>query len=212
MFIGNKKISTLRSFTDGFLHAEGAHHWVEDHPALFPLPFHFFHEYVRIKLGYSSSTCGWNNMILEGNKGDEEKSLNVFFHMHEEFLNIKMLDCESAVLTEENKQFHIYDRYAPKRVTFDEHGNELRGPCFTDPEQIYVIKLSDQLGYLKMIITKKECIQVFYFSKQKKYALESFHRYFGEDLSWTQDEWSDERLSGKELDWTSAPLDPDQFP
>ncbi|GIP43636.1 hypothetical protein J45TS6_20950 [Paenibacillus sp. J45TS6] len=47
-----------------------------------------FHEFVKVKLGYSESTSGWYNMIFEKND-DEEKSFDVFFQLYDEFNNLK---------------------------------------------------------------------------------------------------------------------------
>ena len=46
--------------------------------------FHYFHDWVAKKLGYSSSTSGWCNMILEKSASDEE-ALHRFFALLDEF-------------------------------------------------------------------------------------------------------------------------------
>lgn len=204
MHLGMKSFTRLQGFITGFSHAEDVYKLFEEISILFPLPFHFFHEFVRVKLGYSESTHGWYNMIFEKNNHDEETSFDEFFQLYEEFINLKIENCVSAILTEENKHFHIHDQFTPKQVIgFDEKGGSIDAPYFSDPEQIFVIKLSNNLGYLRVIITKKECILVFYFSKQKKKSIEYFHKCFGDNLSWIKDEWKDEMLDNREITWVS---------
>lgn len=48
-------------------------------------PFHAFHDWVAMKYGHYESTSGWNNMILNGEGGDEEKALESFFTQVDEF-------------------------------------------------------------------------------------------------------------------------------
>lgn len=200
--LGNKNFTRLHGFIHGFLLAECIYKIAEDHSKLFPLPFHFFHEYVRVKLGYHESTSGWYSIILEKNNYDEETSFDEFYRLYDEFVNLKIQSCESAILSEENKLFHIHDPSTPKRWNgFDENGDSLLDPCFSDPEQIFLIKISNNLGYLRVIMTKKECSLAFRFSKHKKKSIEHFHYYFGENLSWNKDEWKDANINHRELTW-----------
>ena len=46
--------------------------------------FHQFNDWVAKRLGYTSSTSGWCNMILEKAGGDE-KAYEMFFELLEEF-------------------------------------------------------------------------------------------------------------------------------
>ncbi|MEC0264523.1 hypothetical protein [Paenibacillus anseongense] len=202
LYLGKKSITRLLGFITGFSHAEYVYKIIEDNSMLFPLPFHFFHEFVSVKLGYFESTSGWYNMIFKKNNHDEETSFDEFFQLYEEFINIKIQTCESAILTEENKHFLIHDQFTPKRVVgFDERGNSLVEPCFSAPEQLFLIGISNNLGYIRVIMTKKDCILVFKFSKEKKKSKEYFHKYFGDNLSWIKDEWKDEILNNREISY-----------
>lgn len=73
MYLGKKSFAMLYGFIAGFTYAE-LNHKFEDHLTLFPLPFRFFHEFVKTKLGYYESTSGWYNMIFEKNNYEEEIS------------------------------------------------------------------------------------------------------------------------------------------
>lgn len=46
--------------------------------------FHSFHDWVAAKLGFTSSTSGWCNMILSKSK-DEKAAFDRFFELLEEF-------------------------------------------------------------------------------------------------------------------------------
>jgi hypothetical protein len=207
LYLGKKNFTTLHGFILGFLHAEYVYKIDEDQSKLFPLPFHFFYEYVRVKLGYRESTSGWYRMIFEHNNHDEETSFNEFFQLYEEFINLKMLNCESAILTEENKNFHTNNRSTPKRwMGFDESGNSVFQPLFSDPEKIMLMKLSNNLGYLRLILTKEICYLVFWFSQDKEKSKKYFLKCFGDNLSWIKDEWDDVMLNNRKIDETSNHL------
>ncbi|MFC3802612.1 hypothetical protein [Cohnella sp. GCM10012308] len=203
LYIGKKNFTRLLGFIHGFLHAESVYQVVEDHSRLFPLPFHFFHEFVRVKLGYFESTSGWYNMIMDKNKHDEEASFDDFFRLYEEFNHLTIQNSVTAILTEENKHFHINDPGTPKSVIdFDGKENWILEPYFSNPEKLFLIKMSNNMGYLKVILTKKECFLVFKFSRTKKKSMEHFHENFGEDLNWFKSKWEDGLLINREMNWT----------
>lgn len=201
MYLGKKSFTILYGFITGFSYAE-LNNKLEDHSTLFPLPFRFFHEFVKDKLGYYESTSGWYNMIFEKNNYDEEISFDVFFHLYDEFVNLKIQSCISAILSEENKHFHIHDAFPSRQLTgSNKNRNPLYEPYFSDPEQIFLMKMSNNLGYLRVILTKKECYLVFKFCNHKQESIEYFQRFFGENLSWMKDEWKNEMLNNRELTW-----------
>ncbi|NOU98588.1 hypothetical protein [Paenibacillus planticolens] len=207
LYLGKKNFTILHGFIHGFSHAEFVYKIVEEYSNLFPLPFHFFHEYVRVKLGYHESTSGWYNMIFEKNNYDEETSFDEFFRFYEEFNNLKIQNCVSSILSDENIYFHINDQSTPKRwIGFDENGNSVIKPLFSNPEKILLMKLSNNLGYLRVILTQKECFLVLKFSQHKKKSTEYFHMCFGEKLNWIKDKWDDGMLNNRKIVWTSSNL------
>ena len=77
MYIGDKKISSLNSFLDGFHYA--LH--LNNIDTTDDIPFWYFHEFVSHHYNWAESTAGWKNIILEENNNDEEKSLVIFFDL-----------------------------------------------------------------------------------------------------------------------------------
>jgi hypothetical protein len=205
LFLGKKSFTMLHGFITGYFYAEYDYKLLKEHSTLFPLPFDFFHEFVRIKLGYYESTSGWFHMIFENNNHDEERSFDVFFQLYDEFMDLKTENCSSAMLTAENKHFHIHNPFTPKRVTdYDEHGNLLYVPYFSDPEQIFIIGISNNLGYLRVVIAKKECFLVSNLADHNKKPTEYFHKCFGENLCWSEEEWKDEILHDRKIALASS--------
>lgn len=200
LYIGKKSFTMLDGFIAGFSHAEFLYNLSQKETKLFPLPFHFFHEFVKNKLGYFESTSGWSNMIFETNNQDEEKSFDAFFELYEHFIHLKIQSCASAILSEENKHFHIHDPSGPKRVIgCDEQGNLVCAPYFSEPEQVFLIRLSHNAGYLRVTLTKKECLLEFHLRKSKKESIAFFHQCFGANLNWTKEKWKDELLNNRKI-------------
>lgn len=123
------------------------------------------------------------------NNYDEEASVDVFFQLYDEFNNLNIQSCTSAILSEENKDFHIHNPFIPV-------------PHFSDPQQLFLIKLSNNIGYLRVILTKEECFLESMISNHKKESTEYFHTYFGEHLNWIKDERDNEMLKNRRLTWT----------
>ncbi|MFC7677396.1 hypothetical protein [Paenibacillus sp. GCM10028914] len=143
MYLGKKSFTILYGFITGFSYAE-FNNKLEDHSTLFPLPFRFFHEFVKVK----------------------------------------------------------HDAFPSRQLTgSNENRNPLYEPYFSDPEQIFLMKMSNNLGYLRVILTKKECYLVFKFCNHKQESIEYFQKIFGENLSWMKDEWKNEVLNNRELTW-----------
>ncbi|MEQ1605697.1 MAG: hypothetical protein ABL999_12600 [Pyrinomonadaceae bacterium] len=82
MYLGSESLSLLRAFLDGFISGSQQ---VAPHPS----GFIDFHEWVALRLGYFESTSGYANMILTAEAGDEEKGLDRFFRLWNEFRNRK---------------------------------------------------------------------------------------------------------------------------
>lgn len=81
--------------------------------------------------------------------GDEEKALNLFFDLYEEFIHVEMKRYWRAYLTKENierndKMEHCY--------TMKEHGAE---PIYKDPIAVYVLELTIP-AYMLVVETAEE--------------------------------------------------------
>ena len=81
MYLDERSISRLRSFLVGYQCGLGSHGLTfrADRP-----DFHSFHDWVAQRLGFSSSTAGWCNMILKKST-DEQDALDRFFILLDEF-------------------------------------------------------------------------------------------------------------------------------
>ncbi|SKC84402.1 hypothetical protein [Ohtaekwangia koreensis] len=68
MYIGDKKITTLKSFIDGYFYAT----WTNDIEVDDKIRFDYFHDWVATQFKWKESTAGWCKIILDECKGDEE--------------------------------------------------------------------------------------------------------------------------------------------
>ncbi len=85
MFIGEKKISSLRAFLEGAFYTMYIYGITEAEETGSDLGN--FHDWVARYYGWSETTVGWNNIILQECNGNEEKALDQFFILYDEFKN-----------------------------------------------------------------------------------------------------------------------------
>jgi hypothetical protein len=81
MFIGDKKITALRSFIDGYFYAT----WTNDIEVDDKIGFDDFNDWVAIQFKWKESTAGWNRIILEECNGDEKLAVDKFFELYDRF-------------------------------------------------------------------------------------------------------------------------------
>jgi len=87
---GDKSLKRLRSFLVGYeCGAATTARELTDH-----LHFHEFHDWIAKRLGYTSSSSGWCNMILE-KSGSDEKAYEMFFELLDEFKTLKTIASET---------------------------------------------------------------------------------------------------------------------
>ena len=158
MFIGNNKISTLRTFLDGYHYAQQYFH--ERPISLEPLPFFLFHEFVANY--YHESACmGWNRIILQQTNNNEEEGLKLFFELFDIFRSIKIVNCQVAELTPQNIVYHntvntVYKqcirgveyKYNAEGIDSDK---DIKVPIYIHSQKVYCVKLTDNYGYLLLI-------------------------------------------------------------
>jgi hypothetical protein len=77
LYIGEKSLTALYFNINGF----NLSCWVHDAEENLKPNWKGFHDFVALKLEYTESTSGYRNMILEKNRFDEIKSLNMFFEL-----------------------------------------------------------------------------------------------------------------------------------
>ena len=80
MYLGDKKISALDSFINGYFYAI----WTNQIEADDPYKFDEFNNWIENYYG-TNSTAGWRRLILSECDGDEEKALDRFFDLYDEF-------------------------------------------------------------------------------------------------------------------------------
>ncbi|WP_299215092.1 hypothetical protein [uncultured Aquimarina sp.] len=79
MYLGEKKISTLKGFLDGIYYSFDAYDLKEENL------FEGLHDWVANYYGWTESTAGWKNIILEECGNDEVKAVDEFFKIYDEF-------------------------------------------------------------------------------------------------------------------------------
>jgi hypothetical protein len=81
MYIGDKKITTLKSFINGYFYAT----WTNDIEVDDKIRFDDFHDWAAGHFKWKESTAGWNKIILDECKGDEELAVDKFFQLYDMF-------------------------------------------------------------------------------------------------------------------------------
>ena len=134
MYLGSNSITPLIHFLNGYQAAERGLGICSQE--LFPLPFRYMHEFTSIRLNCHDN-LDWCKHILGFCDGDEEKALNKFFELYDEFCQIRMKRYWKAVLSEDNIQWNNSMKGTCRRWWPD--GRE---PIFSDPIAAYVIELT----------------------------------------------------------------------
>lgn len=82
MYIGEKKISILKGFIDGYFYGLDVKeiHLRESEPK-----FVNFSDWVANHFNWAESTAGWKNIILKECDGDEKLSVDKFFELYDKF-------------------------------------------------------------------------------------------------------------------------------
>ena len=153
MYIGSNALTPLSHFLNGYRAAE-RDLGVCWHGILFPLDFQFMHSFTDARLHTECVCAGWCRNMLTFCHGDEEKALNLFFALYQEFIEVEMKRYWRTILTKENiarnnKMEHYclvqssQGRAAPEppgiccrsntSQTLPSHGRPPRIPCAAAP-------------------------------------------------------------------------------
>lgn len=190
MYLGSNSITALMNFIQGYLFAQREAVPPSDtQSSLFPLDFWYFHEFTKIKLGFSSSVPGWKNLILETCGGDEKKALEAFFPMFDEFGNIRPVRYWKAVLTAENIAYNDDCKHC-YRMTGADHS--IREPIYNKPLAAYIIELdlAEKNAFLLAVETEDDIRPEHFFyesfeqAAHNRYIPESAETYFGKIENW----------------------------
>lgn len=148
MYLGSNAITPLEHFLDGYCAAE-RDHGVCWHGNLFPLDFRFMSSFANARLHMDCDCAGWCRNMLTFCQGDEEKALNLFFELYQEFIHVGMKRYWRAVLTKENLEWNnkMEHGYAMRR-----DGPE---PIYKNPIAVYVLELTIPV-YMLIVETQNE--------------------------------------------------------
>ena len=172
MYIGDKKISSIHSFLDGFHYALYLNHIKGEDI----IPFWYFHEFVSRHYNWGESTAGWCHIILEENSNDEERSLNVFFELFEQFANIKILSIQDIKLNDQHIAFHNSEECQRKRITDIQKWE--KSPLYTNPTNVSLLELSNGWFIYYVVNEGKKDWEKTIF-KDKETALKDIENLFG---------------------------------
>ena len=136
MYIGEAKISTMHSFLDGYTFCSFIHNIRQED--VFP-QFWYFHEWAMHKYGWGESTAGWKRVILTENNYDEEKALEVFFEMMDEFKTLHPISIKKLKLTQENLDYHKSEKCI--------HKNHEGSPVYEHIDEILLVNYSHTVGF-----------------------------------------------------------------
>ena len=181
LYLGSFSVTNLQSFLNGYQTALCDLDIKENiQDTLIPLPFWFFHEYVASRFGYCASTSGWCNMILDQTAHDEEKGLQLFYTLFDEFMQLKVSKCFTANLNASNITHHVSDKFAPRRMTGKHF--DIAEPLYRNAISVLYAELKNNAkhkSYVGVIYTDAESIVERKLYKSEKDILAYFENCFG---------------------------------
>ncbi len=183
LVMGSKSITVLRSFLDGAGYASRILGIDDCYNDFAPIPFRFFNDYVAHYYNCVESTAGWANILLDKNNGDEQASFDMFYTLLDNFRTINISKIHRCTLSQDQINYPMENEYASKRVL---HNNfNQTEPLFIQPKAVYIIELSNKLGYLCMI---EGCDSSYLHSSlltSTESAIEYFTSNFGGSYHWS---------------------------
>ncbi len=185
MYIGSNTITSLEHFLDGYQAAErdfGV--GVCRNGNLFPPDFYYMHNFADFRLQTECLCAGWRHNILTYCHGDEEKALNLFFDLYQEFRQLKMKRYWKAVLTKENI---AWNDKMKRCYSVREHGPE---PVYKNPIAVYALELTIPVCMLAVETTNEVLTERQFFSSadEAKGNHSGAEIYFGKIDTWEEAE------------------------
>ncbi len=185
MYIGSNTITSLEHFLDGYQAAErdfGV--GVCRNGNLFPPDFYYMHNFADFRLQTECLCAGWRHNILTYCHGDEEKALNLFFDLYQEFRQLKMKRYWKAVLTKENI---AWNDKMKRCYSVREHGPE---PVYKNPIAVYALELTIPVCMLAVETTSEVLTERQFFSSadEAKGNHSGAEIYFGKIDTWEEAE------------------------
>ncbi len=185
MYIGSNTITSLEHFLDGYQAAErdfGV--GMCRNGNLFPPDFYYMHNFADFRLQTECLCAGWRHNILTYCHGDEEKALNLFFDLYQEFRQLKMKRYWKAVLTKENI---AWNDKMKRCYSVREHGPE---PVYKNPIAVYALELTIPVCMLAVETTSEVLTERQFFSSADgaKGNHSGAEIYFGKIDTWEEAE------------------------
>ncbi len=185
MYIGSNTLTSLEHFLDGYQAAErdfGV--GVCRNGNLFPPDFYYMHNFADFRLQTECLCAGWRHNILTYCHGDEEKALNLFFDLYQEFRQLKMKRYWKAVLTKENI---AWNDKMKRCYSVREHGPE---PVYKNPIAVYALELTIPVCMLAVETTSEVLTERQFFSSadEAKGNHSGAEIYFGKIDTWEEAE------------------------
>ena len=185
MYIGSNTLTSLEHFLDGYQAAErdfGV--GMCRNGNLFPPDFYYMHNFADFRLQTECLCAGWRHNILTYCHGDEEKALNLFFDLYQEFRQLKMKRYWKAVLTKENI---AWNDKMKRCYSVREHGPE---PVYKNPIAVYALELTIPVCMLAVETTSEVLTERQFFSSadEAKGNHSGAEIYFGKIDTWEEAE------------------------
>lgn len=185
MYIGSNTLTSLEHFLDGYQAAErdfGV--GVCRNGNLFPPDFYYMHNFADFRLQTECLCAGWRHNILTYCHGDEEKALNLFFDLYQEFRQLKMKRYWKAVLTKENI---AWNDKMKRCYSVREHGPE---PVYKNPIAVYALELTIPVCMFAVETTSEVLTERQFFSSadEAKRNHSGAEIYFGKIDTWEEAE------------------------
>ena len=183
MYIGSNTLTPLKHFLDGYRAAERDFGvdvcWNGN---LFPLDFYYMHNFADFRLQTKCLCAGWCHNILTYCHGDEEKALNLFFDLYQEFRQLEMKRYWKAILTKENI---AWNDKMKRCYSVREHDPE---PVYKNPIAVYALELTIPVCMLAVETTNEVLTERLFFSsaQEAKGNHNGAEIYFGKIDTWEE--------------------------
>jgi len=180
LYIGEKKVSLLKSFLDGYRACEMDNgYFGRENYELFPLAFSAFDDFVCYKLKRYAYE-NWKSMILKRCDGNERRGFDLFYSYFDEFKNLYMIHGWRIQLLDYNIEWNdsMLHGYR-KSVT-----GEVK-PVFDNPLSVCVVETNCR-AYIILVETSEDICSAGLFIPSAKEALITAEKYFGRLRGWNE--------------------------
>ena len=174
MYIGEKSISNLRIFMDGYQACElfNKINAKETKP-----PFWIFFNWICKYYNHSGSYYSWDGIILQNCDNDEEKALETFLLRFDEFRKIKPLKLITAKVSKSEINFFNSHEGIRWRM-IDGEGIRI-GPA----DNLFIVEYDNNLGCSSHHRKENKGINSDYFESIEN-AIKDAEREYGKSLNW----------------------------